>query len=344
MAMRSLADFPPNYNLIDVAAVNGCFDQEASDFGISYGINEAVTRTCGQAENACVNGIPARAFRRNLNNNDMGEMFGIGGEINAAFAILDSNHAVGRGNSPTIPIQWPRPVFYSSGQGDATNLPTIGGASTDEGVAYDIDTTFRIVGQSENDEADFHATFWEQTSPASSVWVATDLGELTADTDSLARGKNENNDIVGWGEDSAGVQKAVIWEPSGPGTWSLTALPSLSPTGNSFAYEINDSKVICGWSVTTTPERHAVRWEFVLGSWVITDLGTLPGGNKSEAFAINNDGDVIGQSRVGMSPGSERSFLWSGGTMHDLNARFCRYNTDTSANWVLHEAWDFTNS
>ncbi len=346
MATRSLADLPPNYNLIDVAAVNGCFDQVASDFGIAYGINEAVTRTVGQAENACVGGIPARAFRRNLSNSVMIDLGTLGGEFAAAFAVRDSAHSVGWAFTFSRPNQWPRPVIFGSGVGGMlTNLPTIGGFVADEGVAYDIDTTFRIVGQSETAEpGEFHATFWEQTSPASGVWVATDLGELTADTDSLARGKNETNDIVGWGEDSMGVQKAVIWEPSGPGTWTMTALPSLSASGNSMAHEINDSKVICGWSVTSAPERHAVRWEFVLGSWVITDLGTLPGGNKSEAFAINNDGDIIGQSRIAAGPGNERSFLWSGGTMFDLNERFCRYNTNTSANWVLHEALDFTNS
>jgi len=49
----------------------------------------------------------------------------------------------------------------------------------------------------------------------------------------------------------------------------------------------------------------------VLGvtQYTFTDLGTL-GGNGSEAFAINNSGQVVG--------GSQHAFLYDGSTMRDL--------------------------
>ena len=48
------------------------------------------------------------------------------------------------------------------------------------------------------------------------------------------------------------------------------------------------------------------------------DLGTLPGGNYSRAFGINNDGLVVGTAE---SSAGTRAFLWtSSGGMLDLNA------------------------
>jgi len=57
---------------------------------------------------------------------------------------------------------------------------------------------------------------------------------------------------------------------------------------------------------------HAALWEN--GSRI--DLGTL-GGNESEAFGIDPEGRVVGQSD--RSSGSPHAFLWENGAMADLN-------------------------
>jgi probable HAF family extracellular repeat protein len=50
--------------------------------------------------------------------------------------------------------------------------------------------------------------------------------------------------------------------------------------------------------------------------WVITDLGTLPGGGFSEAVAINDRGQIVGESMV--KGGIQHAFLWQNGKMRDL--------------------------
>lgn len=52
-------------------------------------------------------------------------------------------------------------------------------------------------------------------------------------------------------------------------------------------------------------------------TYIITDLGTLPGDTASQAYYINNRGQVVGQSRNNMR---SRAFLYSNGTMSDISS------------------------
>lgn len=89
--------------------------------------------------------------------------------------------------------------------------------------------------------------------------------------------------------------------------------------GASIARDINDAGIIVGSSLLAGPyQEHAFRYDardgVRLGNMV--DLGTLPGGTTSQAYAISPSGVIVGQSTTG----SVRHAVWwdPSGAIHDL--------------------------
>jgi probable HAF family extracellular repeat protein len=97
--------------------------------------------------------------------------------------------------------------------------------------------------------------------------------------------------------------------------------------------DINDSRQVVGYAQVSSGENHA----FLYQAGRLTDLGTLPGGTQSYAYAINNLGRAVGASDS--AAGAQRAVLFERGVLRDLNGLI-----PAGAGWLLTEARDINDS
>jgi probable HAF family extracellular repeat protein len=132
------------------------------------------------------------------------------------------------------------------------------------------------------------ATTVPATQAVAASYLVQDLGVLAGDSSSVAWGINENGDVVGWSSGPGGL-RAFVRTDGG----AMVALPGLPSRPQTYARSINDAGDIVGTATAGgTDLGHAVLWR----SGVIQDLGTLGTGAFSEAWAINNFGQIVGRS------------------------------------------------
>jgi len=99
------------------------------------------------------------------------------------------------------------------------------------------------------------------------------------------------------------------------GAYSIIDLGTLGGT-TSTACGINDRGQVTGRSAIATGQLHAFLWQ----NAVMTDLGTLPGRPFSNGRAINNRGQVVGDSSLTGGPPFEAA-LWENGGVKDLESQ-----------------------
>jgi probable HAF family extracellular repeat protein len=142
--------------------------------------------------------------------------------------------------------------------------------------------------------------------------VLTDIGTLGG-ANSGAMAINDHGVVVGNAEvDASGNTNGFVY--SG-GTMS-----ALSGGAYMQAYGINNSGTVVGSMFVTTPD-DSYRHAYSLSGGVVTDLGTLPYGDGSHAFAINNHGEVVGAAANvfhGEPNRPEDPFIYHDGVMTGL--------------------------
>ena len=80
------------------------------------------------------------------------------------------------------------------------------------------------------------------------------------------------------------------------------------------------------WGLFATP--------FASAQFYVTALGVLPGGTASYALGVNDSGAVVGSSFTNTTDASTRAFIFSGGTLAEINDPYVTGNTRTFANAI----------
>ena len=179
----------------------------------------------------------------------------------------------------------------------ATDLHDLGtlGLTADSSVAYAVNDLGQFVGGStRSGGSSQHAALF-------SDGQVQDLGTLSGDYISSARGINNAGQIVGWSESSAGKYHAFLY--GGGQMQYLGALPGCT---NSGAAGINDAGQIVGWC-SGTNYGSSSRQAFLYSSGQMLDLGALMGFPHANALAINNVGQIVGCAYD--ANGQEHGFL-----------------------------------
>lgn len=250
-----------------------------------------------------------------------------------ARAINDSGTVVGEtGSDAASSTGVGNGVAFMYSGGVYTSLGTLGGTASG---AWGINNSGTIVGMS-NIGAD-PANVLKAHAFKYSGGVMTDLGTNAPDGYSRAHGINAAGESVGRGSVGTftGSDKFMAYWDS---TNALTIVPG--PTTYSTAYDINNNGIIVGngRSLTSGLDQRAMWWD---ENGVIHTLDPFAGGNRSQFWALNDAGVMVGYARNGVTAASDRATIsYDGITLIDLNTLV----VDLTGWQTLTQAYDINGS
>lgn len=262
----------------------------------------------------------------------------LGGNASEAVAINDRGQVIGMAD--TTDDHW-HPFLWQNGK--MRDLGTLGTEGT---WVYDINDRGQVIGDGHTRGGDEHAFLWE-------AGQMRDLGTLGGVEKSHASDINNRGQTVGEADTNKSDRYADPYAHAF--LWQSGKMQDLGPRGSpeSEAVAINDRGQVVGWSATKTRGTYPFLWQegvmrvmsargeataindrgqivgyslvsghaFVWQGGKALDLGTL-GGNSSWPIAINERGQVTGDSRIGRDDADgqpiEHAFLWQKGKIRDL--------------------------
>lgn len=244
----------------------------------------------------------------------------LGGTYSRAYAINNDGKIVGRARTDEGDNHAFLYIGVPGAGGVMHDLGTLGGTSSE---ARDINSSGQIVGYSQTAEGYYHAFLY--TGVPGVDGVMHDLGILEGGVGhSYAYGINDSGVIVGESDIGAGPHTGethafqYVGVPGAGGV--MYDLGTLVPDGSGFdsgARAINNNGQIVGWSDGWSEALGYFLHAFIYSGGAMYDLGTL-GGGTSEAWGINDRGQIVGNSQI---PGGEwirHAFLYDRGFMKDL--------------------------
>jgi probable HAF family extracellular repeat protein len=133
-------------------------------------------------------------------------------------------------------------------------------------------------------------------------YTVTDLGLLSGDSSSWGMFINSSGDVSGCSDTSNSITNVCNWiSPGSAFFWSSSGgMQPIEPLpGDDFStgFFISDSKQVVGSSCNLSDcIGHGFLWTYSTNQTI--DLGTLKGGNYSDADQINSKGIIVGESAV----------------------------------------------
>jgi len=187
-----------------------------------------------------------------------------------------------------------------------TDLPLLPGGTY--ASAYAINDTGKIVGMANDASGAFRTVEWVN----GQIAVMPDLsanGGLCVPEDLNDAGESAGRQSI-----SGFFSYAIHWDAQN----NVSALPGLAGGSSALntAHAINASGQIVGGAQQGGPNYwgHAVVW---FQGALQADLGFLGGGTYSEAYGLNDLGDVVGVAALANT--NQHAFLWQNGQYTDLS-------------------------
>ena len=214
--------------------------------------------------------------------------------------------------------------------GSLTDLGTLPGTGDLSSAVTWISTNGLIAGVSQNGDIDptvpgfpeLHAVLWKHGK-------ITDLGALEGGHASIATGVNSGGQVVGFAVNGVPDDFSIVGYPTQTRAfrWQKGAMQDIGtlPGGtDAVALMVNEGGQIVGQSYTgdsvpptpTCGDSPLTLHGFFWDNGDMVDLGTL-GGSCTFAYALNNRGQVVGQSTLSGDQTSH-PYIWDGNKMTDL--------------------------
>ncbi|HZZ43527.1 MAG TPA: DUF3466 family protein [Tepidisphaeraceae bacterium] len=225
-----------------------------------------------------------------------------------------------------------------AGQGSATDIHSLVATGAFTGSlnsrAFGINSNDDVVGQASIGSN--YQAFYLPGAGGSSTAIPMLSGSYT---NSLASAVNASGNVVGfdytgsWTYSLSGTVAggathplAFTWTSSG----GVVSLGTLGGT-DSIATSINSVGTIVGQSTRSVLDPLSTKGHaFIYSGGLMSPLTELSGATESIADDIDDNGDIVGSVMVG---GASKAFLYSGGTMFDLNTLLA-----PTTGWTLEEA------
>ena len=307
----------------------GTLGTNTSNASFGYGLNDAGTYVGSSNVNGSAS-TSAFSFSNGVISN-LGTL-GVGGS-SEAFGVNNSGVAVGDSfTQGTIAHAF---AYNSSGLND---LGTLGG---NRSYAEAINSAGIAVGYSEfvaGSTLDHAFTYDTKKLGTATPDTMHDIGTLGGNF-SYAYGVNDSGVIVGASNPTGSSSVHAYTYKQGDPNGGFTDISTLGGVNaNSFARGVNSSGVTVGYSDTLNSGQTQAFVYTPGGS--IQAIGTLGAKTiSSRAYAINNIGDIVGNTSAPNGPTTlNTAFLYTGGNMVTLNS------LAPTSNWNFQFAYGINNN